>query len=395
MRKGDTMISITREEPPIRMLGESIGAVQVNGNLAGITPNIAITSYDLNKATALGRDPGMNVVYPHEFLDIKWFWKATDFKGLNPKSEAAEAHVGYINEMLKARPKFAIYTPTFSSKINNKRKEIDMLLYLCENSEIQTITLKEAFTPNYTAKLIEWVRAKLKKDKIEKDLMLLVKIDQLENNFAAKYKLGNTETNGVIAEYCNPKLRPENYALMARHSSLARLRVLTGIPKVYPPKNGYAGISPNMCLFADIVSIAPPQVFGSSDADKKKRQKHLTEEKKREIGLTNVAKHVSSSDLYLTRAGLKKEGITKQFCLCPPDIDVNGNVEDYFMEHERYLYNATVVHNAFSTHDLMVQIRDKISSGKLNTFFKSMEGTKKVTTGLLGLGFGTQQKIVV
>ncbi len=163
-------MKVERGELKTKMKGECVAGVSLSDTETFLTPVHAINSLELVNGQKIHKKYGVNIVFPNEVLDIKWFWTAKDFDNLRIGSGKYEEHIDYINEMIKeSHAKVILYTPTFSSKINDETRKIEVTKRVSEESMVSAITLKQGTTPFSTRKLIDKEKAYVKKEKINKD----------------------------------------------------------------------------------------------------------------------------------------------------------------------------------------------------------------------------------
>lgn len=386
-------MKVERGELKTRLKGECVAGVSLTDTETFLTPVHAVNSLEIVNGQRIHKKYGVNVVYPNEVLDIKWFWTGKDFDNLRIGSGAYEEHIDYINEIIKeSHAKAYLYTPTFSSKIKNESRKIEVTKKISEDSMVSAITLKQGTSPLSTRKAIEKEKDYVKKEKIIKDILLSVKTDQDEDGFKANTELAAFNLNGVIWEYCSPKLRPENFVTMTDYANRKNfLRVLTNVSRIYP-KRGRAALSSNMFFFSDVYSIARPFGFKDSEEEKKK-QKRLTKEERRETSMPNAQQYVEDLDAYLTRSDFKAKGITKRKC-CPLHERVDNNADEFYMEFNERLYDAALTCSVYGLHARSVEVRNALLSMKLKDLLKKVDD-KKVITDLIKVDLGTQKSMYV
>ena len=291
----------------------------------------------------------------------------------------------------ESHAKVFLYTPTFSSKIKDEMRKIEVIKRISEESMVSAITLKESTSPFSTRKIIEKEKAYVKQEKINKDILLSVKADQNEDVFKANTELAALNLNGVIWEYCSSKMRPENFVAMTDYANKKNfLRVLTNVARTYP-KRGRAAVSSNMFFFSDIYSIARPFGFGD-DENEKKKQKKLTEEQRKENSMPNAQQYVQDLDAYLTRSDFKAKGITKRNC-CPLHERVDNNVDEFYMEFNERLYDASLACSVYGLHSRSIEVRNALISMKLKELLKKVDD-KKAIRDLLNVELGTQKSFI-
>jgi hypothetical protein len=385
-------MKVERGELKERLKGECVAGVSLTDSETFLTPVHAVNSLEVVNGQRIHKKYGVNVVYPNEVLDVKWFWTGKDFDNLRIGSNAYDAHIDYINEMIKeSHAKVFLYTPTFSSKIKDEMRKIELTKRISEESMVSAITLKEGVSPFSTRKVIEKEKAYVKQEKIDKDILLSVKADQDEDVFKANTELAAFNLNGVIWEYCSPKMRPENFVAMTDYANRKNfLRVLTNVARTYP-RRGRAAVSSNMFFFSDIYSIARPFGF-RDDEDEEGKQKRLTEEQRRENGMPNAQQYIENLDAYLTRSDFKAKGITKRKC-CPLHERVDNNVDEFYMEFNERLYDAALACSVYGLYNRSVEVRNALLSMKLKDLLKKVDD-KKVIRDLIKVDLGTQKSFV-
>jgi hypothetical protein len=383
-------MEITREQTQNKIMGESVATAEFIGSGTKINvPMLMLNSQELWSKLTIEEEYRFTITDRYDVFNADPFFDTTREGFVSTAQSSIDKQIGYIDNLYdKAYVKAALYVPRFSNNLSiSRREEIDFTREVSMQSDNYPVTVLEATTFEATKRLIEEVKAEMKKEKIEKDVFLIADMGQNEALFSQKVAFAGSAVSGIIAEWENPQLRWGNFLTLADASAYENfLRMMVNVP----PRYKDAAVAPATPLFVDMASHA--RVFGgSSDSEKK-----VTKEAIIKKSIINVRTHFGSENGMYTRSQYKAKSITEHGCDCSIHEFTGKAVQDFYSEMNDNLYAASKSHNARSIAKEIEATKLHIKSGSLRKFYRMKLNTIDVLEHLFSVDTsGKQAKIEV
>ena len=351
-------MDIIREDWGKPELGES-SSEWTDGNNAKSLPAPAVNLQEVMQKEKIASVYRLNLSYPHDIFNMNPIFDKRSFgAGWIPNND----FVGRANIFIdKSQAPYSLFAPKFSTNIHELSNPIDFTAKVSMYSDATFTSVMEAYSVSTTRRLVHKYRNLMKKEGIDKEVMLMVGMNQDEEKFALKYKMAEKESiKFVMSSWEKPKERWRNFETVASYYNSNITRIMSNVPKNYKNRSS---VLPTVTLLADVFSHAP--ITGRGD-DTPKNQRRLTEAEKKRKSIINASKY------YMLDGGLYRFGdynrahITNQDCGCQLCQHAGSTQEDFFREFNNHLYEATGTHNTIAIHEAVTRLRGNIGNGLVN-----------------------------
>lgn len=319
------------------------------------------------------------VAFQNPVFDMNPYYKKTAFGGKG----FLDDEIDKANELNRSSQSYLKkFTPTFSSELKIKSKQVKFAMEVSANATFSYITVKEANTLNGTKKHIEQAKQYMRREGIQgKKILLDVDAGQDEPNFKLKCLLANTIKADINVQWADPTLYWDNYLELINYASANIVRFLNGVPRAMA-KSAKNAVLPTTIYLADVVSHAPILAFGK----KNKNQKRLSDSQLKGFRLAKAVR-LRADDLGLWRRA-ESVGIHSQLnCPCPVCQYAGDTTDDFFMTYNEMPYEACGAHNVFTNYETIEMARMHIGNG-LKRFFMSREYTKDILRNWYHMNLG-------
>lgn len=382
-------MEISREPTENKILGESTATATFMQNGAKVNaPAFALNSQELWSKLTIEGEYRLTISDRYEVFNADPFFDKLKKGFVSLRESSIDKQVGYIDSLYdKAYVKAGFYVPRFSSNLGiDRHKEIEFTRKVSMQSDNYPVTVLEAYTLDATKKAIEETKEEMKKEKVEKDVFLLMDMAQNEALYRQKIAFADGMVSGVIAEWEDPQLRWGNFLTLADASAYVNfLRMMVNVPSRYKD----AAVAPIAPLFADMMAHA--RVFGGSSKDGKKVSREDIIKK----SITNVRTHFGSENGMYTRSQYKAKNITEHGCDCSIHEFTGKDVQGFYSEMNDYLYPASKTHNAKSIANEIDATKPYIRNGNLRKLYRMKPNTIDVLDNLFGIDTSGRQARIV
>ena len=376
------MITIRRIELKDKVFGESLAELDITGETY-ILPSISLTSTEVLKAEKISRAYKLPLSFRHKILEVKGSWNSKNIISAD-SNEDIVSKVNHINTLInKTNAKISYYVPRFSQKLVDYNKKAKLTYLLSIKSDVNFVTILEGSTVDETISTIQECKEKMKELHILKPILLLINMAQDEKLFFDKCKLDNIE--GIIAIYCEPKLRAENFNTIAMLLNRPNfIRILTQVPKK-SSGIGKGAILPNMVLVADVVSNKTVYRGRSKDGTEDgKPLKEISQEEKDKLAFTNATRHYYPYNANFTLNDYDSLGIRDILCKCALCRDIISP-HLFFELYPHHRYEVCAIHDTFSFYNLVQEERKLIAANQLRAFLETSKYGPETVKKLFGL----------
>jgi hypothetical protein len=346
---------IIREELKERTLGESKA---MNIDKEGIIdlPTAAINFQEVKHAKEASIEYPITVAYENDYFNLNPFYDKIRFKSGNSFLEEQLNLANYWMRTSQATKK--VFSPKFSSEIKSTSRLADFTTIISMYSDASYVTITERPSFIGTKKAIETYKKEMQKEGIEKEVLLLLNMNQDEIIYARKYHLAQRlGLYGRIINWGGIADRWRNMELTINDYNSRMLRIINDIPRAYETKNAYLSTA---ILLGDVVCHAPILGHGSTPP---KGQKVLSDKQKKKIASVNSTRFYAPNNGMYRHSDYKRDKITQSDCDCEPDKYAGGTVDDFFATYYNQLNKVLDIHNAASLYKTIKELRKLIGSG--------------------------------
>lgn len=383
-------MEITRIEPVNKLVGESLATASFELNEAKIeAPTYALNSQELWAKLEIEKEYRFTIKDKYDVFNADPSFDIRRLNSITLSKKNIQSQINYIDNIYeKASAKTGLYIPSFSSNITVPLgTRIKFIKKVSMESKNYPITLLEAPSFASTQKLIEKTKEEMRKERIEKDLFLMLNMKQEEFLYNQKLTFGGNNVSGIISEWGDPQLTWGNFLALASASSYKNLlRVMVNVPL----KHNFGAIAPTGLLFADVISHV--RVSGGSDKDKPAPTKEEIISK----SILNTRRHYADENGLYTKSEYSDKNLQQHGCDCSIDEFAGETIQDVYAELNDHLYAASKVHNAKSIAQEIANCKPYIQKGTLKNFYRMKPNTIDVLENLLGIDTkGKQTKITI